>query len=630
MLLAHLPTEILGSILSFESSSYLAIRLWKTGNKILMTKLQAGITSVDLRPLPGWKFRLPLFINQLRKLRHLGVHSTRLLLDDPSRGLSLLEALPKSLESLELDVPDAHRIFANTDEKSNLSTSTNGKSSIQSIMSIEALLPRLKTLKFSKNEWWIEALPLFPALPQNLTHLRLTPVNSSEFPFLSLLPRSLQILEVPLKYALDSDALINDWSNAPPNLQRITSIKCPTTKIIPSSLQVVDKFTLKTKKPSQLGPLPSCLKNINLHISPDNPFIATLPQWPTLLPTGLTRLKLVGALLPSQLALLPRSITHLEIKMRSHEWVHFENAYRMDSVVTDDGVLDYASIWPSSLIHLSSSVYSSENMFDVLPKGIKSLNLDCMEEEGPANVSQLPPHLTSLEITHDLELIGSYPSSLTKAKLVNIGQLANPSFSDTLTHLDFRNMNGKCSTNLEIFKEHAPALSNGLLFLKLPVWRHDWFKDIPRSVTSLYIQALRNLTPPSIDDHTTDLFQDLPPNLTSLEMYHALPITFSSASFATLTRLRSLILTAGMSVKAGALSNLPRSMTNLHIEVKELTPSHLPHLPPSLTKIYIGRFIDWTMPNIAEYWPVYAVSQVSEFESEVKRRVLNRLSSIDY
>lgn len=101
--LAALPSELLDCILGNERSSFLILRLWKCGNKIMNAKLSESITYVSLSHADVSTSRYPRFLPQLRKLRHLALSSNvSLMLDCPQEWNLELAKLPASLEHLEL------------------------------------------------------------------------------------------------------------------------------------------------------------------------------------------------------------------------------------------------------------------------------------------------------------------------------------------------------------------------------------------------------------------------------------------------------------------------------------------------------------------------------------------------
>lgn len=632
--LLHLPSEILASILSLPAVSHLPIRLWKTGNKKLMSKLQAGITSLELRPLYGWTFRMPFLVTQFVNLRHFAVSSTERIFSNPSQSVPFLKSLPQTLETLEFDTPDLEYLFVNSDYSTGSFRThykeTRYERGISRYIDIGALLPLLRTLKLSSHPRnTVDASQLFPALPRTLTSLCFGDYYIGTSPFIELLPKSLQTLDVGLIYdsqTCDSDELLQDWRQASPNLQHVGSVSSFTLNMIPDSIQTVGHCEL-FNSPAQLPSLPASITNLSLPISTIVDCTPEMNNWPARLPSGITQLKIDSdALTPHQVALLPRSITRLSLVL-IHGWENFTDP---SHTTLNDGALPDASTWPSSLSYLSLALQMTNPSFDVLPRFIKALDIQCFRELEVPDVSRLPPHLTTLDLQYGARLYGEFPASLTNVGLSQLRSLRGTAFSDSLIDLDVGPTSSLSAVSLAVFSDMAPILVSSLQRLTLPSWRQSWFKDIPRGVTFLNISELHP-TSPIVDNHDIDIFEELPPNLTHFEVgnvvdYH---MHLSGYSFATLTRLNTLVL-RNTTVDADALSNLPRTMTRLQITLKSLEPSHLPHLPPLLNDVYLGRSIDWNMPNLAEYWPVYAVNDIDKYHTETLRRVRNRLSALDY
>lgn len=105
--LEKLPAEVLDNILSNLFVSHTVIKLWKSGSRLLQSKLANGITSVDFRGLSILPRFCPPMLSQLRSLRSFSLYSTENLVENPINWPKLLKSLPSSLETLSIVSRDA-------------------------------------------------------------------------------------------------------------------------------------------------------------------------------------------------------------------------------------------------------------------------------------------------------------------------------------------------------------------------------------------------------------------------------------------------------------------------------------------------------------------------------------------
>lgn len=106
-MLLNFPSEILGLILNGSQFSYLILRLWKTGNRLLQEKLASGVTDVCLRTVSALPSKYPLMLSKLRFLRHLSLASHSYIFEDPRQWQVELKKLPQTLETLKISSEDA-------------------------------------------------------------------------------------------------------------------------------------------------------------------------------------------------------------------------------------------------------------------------------------------------------------------------------------------------------------------------------------------------------------------------------------------------------------------------------------------------------------------------------------------
>lgn len=634
MSLTDLPHDILGSILAPKDVSPLSIRLWKTGNKLLMSRLASGLTNLDLRPIASTKeFRMPSMVSEMRNLRHFSLFASGITVTNPSRWSSMLKMLPQRLETIETYFFEMPNIFLNCGPESDIAPDsaieTQYLRGLSHCIDLESMFPNLLSLKCLSDypTKTFNATDLLPALPSSLTMLDLGEIYHITFPFASLLPKSLRRLEGTLHFeeVLDPNdpGFINDWLNAPPNLQRLGNIICPRAPDqaawMPKSLTSVGECVFETFDPTH-PPTFTTTAVQELHVS----MSGTFPQWPQLLPRHATSLCFGNELEPSEVALLPSTVTNLTFRLSYPHWQEIEANDGFDRA---GGLEALRVVWPSNLSTLwFDSGDADPVMLLALPHTLVELHASFLWVSGPVNLNHLPPLLRSFQLESDASLIGKWPTGLDSITLSHKSSFVGcPAFPPSLTSFAWHMI-----MRYDEEEDHLEGMDDEPLLLPCPHlikldvagWHSAWFPLIPQSVTDLRIN---NLTL-SVDSNEDDSWP-LPPGLTRLDIGRSNEeCTLSSGTLSSLPLLNCIIAYEGM-IDSSAIQCLPREMQILYATITPLSPSDLLLLPPTLTECRLE--LDWTVPKIADYWPPRFARFIRDELPDIKNIALQRLFDLD-
>lgn len=288
--------------------------------------------------------------------------------------------------------------------------------------------------------------------------------------------------------------------------------------------------------------------------------------WPTMLTSSLTDLTMDFQnciMLPSDLALLPRSLTRLSLSLSADlRWDDLSKA-EMDVRAQD------SSIWPSTLTPLKlAHCRLHPHDFLSMPRTLRSLQVGVVIHASTFDSSTLPPHLTRLCLTAELK------GPLTFEGLLPPG----------LTSLAVRQASGgQCSVNSRaIESEFLPSLieltaslptanafdescnlSRHLQTLSAGCWPFHALRLLPSSLTSLTIRLL--VFAPEYDSTQLNLSPHLPTSLTKLKFNMQLPSSFDITPFSLLTRLKHLDTPNDFGGTSIILRYLPRALKTLTI-----------------------------------------------------------------
>lgn len=213
--LANLPRDILVNIVTGSHYSFLALDLWKTGDRIVQNKLENGVLALDLRdnidpPASSWPFCLSRF----RKLRHLRIEvefgSLCTMASDLQR-----ELLQLSPDLQELSIFSCDQLFTIDETTREYSTTPSFGSLLKLSLPNHSFRSTLKEHRF------------FNFLSRNIRELSAR---------LRTRPSRLPTTFVPR-----GAFIVPELFNGPPHLERIDHLELrnvDSASLIPSTLQV--------------------------------------------------------------------------------------------------------------------------------------------------------------------------------------------------------------------------------------------------------------------------------------------------------------------------------------------------------------------------------------------------------
>ena len=111
--LANFPASILDHIIGNRDSSWVIFKVWVCGDRLLNEKLSQGLTYVHLTHRHLAPATFPRLLFKLRFLRYLAIQSNTELNQKLADWPLIMSSLSQSLETLQLEVPDALRCLTN-------------------------------------------------------------------------------------------------------------------------------------------------------------------------------------------------------------------------------------------------------------------------------------------------------------------------------------------------------------------------------------------------------------------------------------------------------------------------------------------------------------------------------------
>ena len=592
MELSNFPPEVLALILGGSDVSYLLLRLWKCGNRILNAKLAKSTTAVELRARfkVAYLFRpMPRMLLGLGHLRHLCIVSNASLAFKSSDLLSTLQHLPESLESLEIGSSDLHEA---------LLLSSKGENSMPT-QNLGNMFPRLTKLAL----WPFRSTHLGICLRLTLSQLAPLPPSLTSFHTSFLYISSLEVLTHHLPSSLIhldatvellSDSTSVNWSSHFPHLQTVGRIRLPTGDAslawLPKTTTSVDFEDDGLTYPwtvEHFERLPH-LKNITI-----SQLDTKMDNWIAVLPQSLTRLEITIPIIlrANDIACLPSS---LSILIAYHPQPFFSSTFDwkdiQEEIAQRKSRDSIAHLWPSSLKHLHLNLSSPCNQ----------------------QLALLPVSLESLKVSNEGYLRSNKEITIFPSQLIRI------EIEDMNASLQISN-----SSQLPFYQ-----FSSQLTTLSLWYWKVHWFHNLPHSLTSLSISSC------CVDDsstrftiHNYDIFATLPCSLKYLTM-NFVPFTrcASDVCFSTLANLVELTITEA-EFPTAVLQNLPRRLKALNIRhpSKAVDASDIEFIPPLLVN-YNDHGI-WKRPveKIARYWPLRSTAPQELAAPEKNRSTFRRL-----
>lgn len=630
MKLCDLSSDLLGLILRDKSVSFMTVRLWKVGNKILLSKMAQGITHVHLEAAKFMPCRFPLFLTQLRGLRHLYVGSaaSRLVTNDWD-WTPIITKLSGSLRELRICCVRGDQVLRNyapeREGKAESIVSTDAQGNRTHFIAMEELFPCLHTLEIrcTKSQRFLRN-PDLSGLPSSLTSLTADlclladELDSGEIDdiVMSKLPRGLvelcgciQVEEYD--WAKSSSV---DWENAPPALESLIindTMMSGVLSSIPRKLKRLERAENEAIYRFHLQK--AVISAWDFQTSQDYPPLVTgffMPyniSYSTFSDQG-----------GDWLAQLPRFLTHLEIPFESpppsfnlHHLpstlqtikIHDEFDWRLVK-----SQLAKESAWPPALTSLDAPKTSRFCATDIklLPQTLRHLSIRLMFlgiKDVAAN--ELPPALTSLSLFARIEftIVGRLPSTLTSLKVAETNLHPFSELPQSLISFD---------APIAYDYDHMDKLfSPRLTTLVLHNWECCWHHLLPRTITALSINNLRNDPRQKSQDC---LFDNLPEGLKRLIIRFGLSVPVP------LPRLHLPVLEAldvsNTEFSSALLRSLPRTLKELKMPVTTLNREDLPFVPPCLTLMQLGASPSiadaFLQHNMARFWPIRCSTQELE------------------
>ena len=586
MNLTDFPSEILTLMLSPSDSSFLCIRLWKTGDRLLQYRLTQAMVSLDLRPFRS-QFQFPSIVSKLPRLRCFAITPRPTATTRPHKAIRMLEMLPRTLESLEFDFSGLISLLANSGLSSDATSTglvkTHYPQGLSHLLGLHVFFPHLTSLTLGGNclksdgLGYISSSDLLPVLPSTLTELNAVKMDITS-PFASMLPRSLIKLNCELHFRLTNPSLEHyeaAWFDAPPRLEYIKYLLLsgmPSTHSwLPKSITLIDSCWAQLNH-SQDVYLP--IKTLTLSQIPSYPTSNLV--WTSRMLQTVTELNFVScASLPlTQLGCLPSSLAIL----RSYiTWT--------DQDLEDVKKLELTTLWPPALTHLELETRDLDIFVAVLPPTLEMFVMREHLDEPRMDLRALPPLVHTLTCP-DPQMIDHWPSNVKSLTITSSTEFELwPTLPRSLTELKWHSSAWDLSEFDDlIIGDKSLLLPPQLTTLQLAKWRSDWIHLIPRTVTSLTIS---HLISSSEANGQPDHFLQLPTSLTKLHLSSDGSIELLPSSLAHLSNLIDLE-TNCVDLPSAAIVYLPRMMKSLSTSLTRVNPSDLGFLPLTLTRCNLG------------------------------------------
>lgn len=527
MIISHFPPEILGLILQ---ESALVLALWKCGSFALNASLASGVRNVVLSHISGFDLTVPRVLLELRSLKTLGLRSPRTLSKTISWS-TFLATLPSGLESLSFDSQDGAQAFLDCSEAPskhlqlgsffpNLHSLTMSSPWLRiGADFLKALPPTLTLLELGGNSLLLSCLGSLPpsltllkttlrvgavsarSMVSDLKDLELAPpgicISKIELSFtddLELLQRlhqHLLKLDVTIRYSFESISLLP---------RSITALTLPLNFTMPGDVSALQacaahwppalvwlSIRLDSLESRIIGALPRSLTHLHLILEVPRDSVLITEELSSQLTSFIFEPKFSDVVINGQ---LPSTLTSVECKGTSPD--------RMSNLL---GSL------PTSLLRLRvnpPSPKQAEFLAWTFPPRITSLHLHLMR---PESFAKIPRSVTSLTLDM-LYITASTPQS-------------DPKFFSTLgsgiTVLKILRIESEVCTLHPRSLDHLTCLKSLCLpsTLKLPI---SSIQYLPRSLTTLQVEIQ------DIEKNPSNL-QFLPPNLTRCSLARSPTLT---------------------------------------------------------------------------------------------------------
>lgn len=544
----------------------------------------------------------------------------------------MLSTLSPALETLCLVSSDSDQAFRNyspshTASKPSFIETDYGRGK-STWIDAGALFPRLTRLEIGRWEFYIDQFfdeRDLAGLPSTLRELKVSHIYRllMQGSVMRALPRTLERLEAQTKWSPHSVA---DWQNAPPNLTYVSGIYCSHNvdsvdyaPWIPPTIEIGSMQTSNDDWTAQrvLGQLPPTIRQLSVNNLHASSFDGKETDWMGSTPRSLTSLevRLHSAFSRAVLTQLPPHLTYLHITVVVKGATIF-GEFRGEQ---EHGT---SSLWPKTLHTLVLGPNCDAKDIRLVPKTLTILEMQFNPESYGLykfEAEDLPRNLKTLALVTShfkpahrvnsgifLPSLTSYGISFTSGKNLPLHVfsrgLIESQLPSSLKHLSFR------MTAVPSPTEAPWVLPSQLLTLKTSIWRIQWLKSLPRTITTLSITTLCGLRELR-DNGPIDLFAHLPTALTSLNLdSHSqekfLQCTFSTSSLASLSQLYDLTCSAVYAFPSSIFKDLPKSLRRLDVSLNSDNPEDAPFLPSSLHMCTIneGR-LAWETTALTKHWP---------------------------
>lgn len=655
-MLHHLPRELLAQVLGYDGISFLVVRLWKTGDKILQSKLALSVTHVRLAADPESTHPYPTVLSKLNNLRSLFVRCAEWPISREVRMSTEISKLSSTLEELRIVMPDVPNAVLNF--------APDWTSSIPKYITKEYRLgqsrwidlgqhfPRLHTLELNNNSL-LRASSMFDAkqvldfaaLPPTLTCLRTSQIelDRRQSRLFSLLPRGLLRLESRLSAATAP----SDCAAVPPNLNFIEDYIPPWGEgfaWMPTTL--TGNFGRLSWSLKLARTLPPSLSSLKIDWIEHDTFVEADSHWTAYWPPKLESLTLqllsendATNDLAAQLVSFPQSLTRLSWGPSPGSWASF--------VETASDQLS----WPPLLhtLWIKDCIIQPEDIH-LLPKTLKSLSFalqtGMVSEPITLDASLLPPALTYLTVDcmvarANLIIKDYLPSTLTQLS-IDFGTLGSHGLVESslqgLHRLD--SLTDLKVSSADYSQDFMPTLPAKLTSLWISTWKSSWLQVLPRS---LYILEIPCLLCDDLDvHHELDFFHGLSPRLTSL-VIHKVENPVSTVyikpllikDFPTLPNLTTLKIPGErFTFTSSVIRTLPKGLRIMTFPFERIDEEDAPFIPTGLRYIHLGTVISQTpLPlYLADHWPLLTPTYlIPRMDADFRRAVIERRAiSRDY
>lgn len=538
MSLAHTSDDSLAVILSFLMGEDV-LRLIAAGSKSLNARLVRNTTNLF------WGFARPTYYPScsfsFASLRSLTIKGSGRNAHISLHGRPLLPLEPMvSLQSLDLSFTDAHLVFSPV-------TSNKGLNLASSLPKLTSLAVRSETRSTLAHSWT-------ETLPKGLLSLTMA-INISSY---------------------DQDSFIDSSSfeNLPSGLQHLNfGILCPIGVGKVNFKRFEDLRTLEllnTLSWEALDSLPDRLQNLRIMYWNDDDFGTPMATFPlSKLPPNIKVLVLTGPRLEIDFDMrAPHTLEEVELDLESDITVqNFERFLQTKNIRVALGV---GPLTPESLalfpnVQRITGVTETRpalTTFEIIPRKLQMLVMPNSMRSSPLlPLKNLPPALKTLHcplLSH--EDIPDLPKSLTVLKLHRITPVKVPA---------------------AVWRELPPQLKRLDLDLKL-FESEECFHALPDKIESLYLDVdseasiamLERATfPKSLQESAESLFC----YIRDRNLINAECRTYSLFSkLSPFTRLTNLRFSLYLLIDCSTLSNLPKTLTELHLDAVNFENFGLP------------------------------------------------------